>query len=162
MPSKSSSLKVADIVVRDLVTVSPDDSLEEALALLVENRVSALPVVTGNRRCVGVLSGTDLLNLTRELDEEIGAQLLVGESGRRSFIEQLAQDGLGTRLVKEVMTSDVVSVGRSTPVAQAAGVMVASRVHRLIVVDSHDKLVGIVSTMDLLAAFAEEFSDSSE
>ena len=46
-------MRVKDVRVKDVVNVNPPDTLDEALNLIVENRVSALPVVDGHRRCVG-------------------------------------------------------------------------------------------------------------
>lgn len=155
MAVPADQLTVNDILVTDVVVASPDDTLEEALDLLVENHVSALPVVVGNGRCVGVLSGTDLLDLTHELGEDVGSQLLTGSRGRSSFVEQLVEEGLGRRKVQEVMTADVISITPKASLAEAARKMVDNHVHRLMVVNESGQLLGIVSTMDLLDAFAE-------
>ena len=52
----SATAKVADIMSRDVVTIYASDSLHDALKLLVENHVSALPVVNGAGLCLGILS----------------------------------------------------------------------------------------------------------
>lgn len=146
--------RVKDVMIKDVVYVHPQDMLNEALALLVENRVSGLPVVDGRQRCVGVLSVTDLIDLARELDEEIADLVSVSEVSRGWLIEKLTQRGLGKQQVQEVMTPVAVGVAPATPLAEAAQEMVRSRVHRLVVMDGDQRLLGIISAMDILGAFA--------
>jgi CBS domain-containing protein len=50
-----------DVMTSDVVYVNPQDTLREALSVMVENRVSAMPVLDARRHCVGVISVTDLL-----------------------------------------------------------------------------------------------------
>ncbi len=55
--------RVKDIMSRDVVTLDPEDKITEALELLVANRVSALPVVDKRKKCIGILSTSDLIDL---------------------------------------------------------------------------------------------------
>jgi CBS domain-containing protein len=146
--------RVKDVMVKDVVFVHPQDTLDEALVLLVENRVSGLPVVDGRQRCVGVLSVTDLIDLARELDDEIADLVRVSEVSRGWLVEKLTQRGLGKQKVQEVMTPVAVGVAPVTPLAEAAQLMIRNRVHRLVVMDTDDRLLGIISAMDILSAFA--------
>ena len=52
----------ADLMQRDIVTVSPDDTLREALALMTDSHVTGLPVMDGNSQCVGLITASDILN----------------------------------------------------------------------------------------------------
>ena len=61
-----------------------------------------------------------------------------------------------TEQVKAWMSTDVVSVAIESTIQNAAGQMLRNRVHRLVVLDDERRVVGVVSTMDLLAAFADE------
>jgi signal-transduction protein with cAMP-binding, CBS, and nucleotidyltransferase domain len=69
--------------------------------------------------------------------------------------EKLSESGLQTQKVQELMTDNVISVTTEDTLVHAAAEMVRSRVHRLMVVDNEKRLLGIVSTMDILAAFAD-------
>ena len=144
--------RVKDIMVRDVVFGHPEDSLGEAVALMVENRVSALPVLSGQGRCVGVISVTDLVGLSQGLS---GDSLEVDEPAGRMLLEKLAQNDLNNRQIQQVMTTDLVAVDPETPLCGAGQEMLRHRVHRLVVVDQRERLIGIVSTMDLLRAFVE-------
>ena len=148
-------VRVKDVLVKDVVYVNPTDSLDETLNLMVENRVSALPVIDGHRRCVGFISATDLLDLTRELGDELNALEPVTGLTRQLLTEKLGESGLMNRQVKELMSDAVFSVALEDPLANAARELIRNRVHRLAVVDAQNQLKGIVSMTDILRAFAE-------
>ncbi len=146
MTKKDRELRVKDLVVRDVITVHADDSLGEALHLLAENRISAMPVVDGRNRCKGIVSTTDLVRVLREVVEGPD-QATGGES---------SSSALAGHQVAEVMTADVMTVSLEDSVLTAAQEMVRSRVHRLAVVNSDNRVLGIVSTLDLLEALSRE------
>lgn len=138
----------------DIVAVSPDDVLDEALDLMVEHGLSFVPVVDRRGRCVGALSITRLLELARSFDgthADLGHCLELPPS---LFIDELSQPGFGDKKVQEVMCAPAVVVSPDATLIQAAQAMVDHRVHRLIVSDRRHQLLGLISTMDLLQAFA--------
>jgi len=147
--------RVKDVLSRDVVAIGATDTVREALTLMVENRVSALPVVTTKGKCVGILSATDLLALTRDLNEEL-AEMQGGELNHQWLLDQLAEHDFGRRRVEELMTEVVETVAPEATIAQAGRLMLRQRVHRLPVVDAAGHLLGIVSTTDLLTAFVDE------
>ena len=147
--------RVRDVMSTDLVAVNPGDSVSDALQLLVENRVSALPVVDGHERCVGVVSGTDLLQLALQLGGELEALNTSEGLDHELLIEKLEHTGFSTQTVQEVMTPTAVTVDQESTLVQAAAAMTRNRVHRLAVTDGKGKLLGLVSTMDIIGALAE-------
>lgn len=149
-----SKLRVKDVMSKHVVAVNPSDSLHEALDLICENRVSALPVVDGRGHCVGILTTSDLIELTHELDDELQNLGRVDASRPQWLIEQLVK-ALGSERVSEQMTPDVAAICPEATVPEAAALMLRNRVHHLPVVDSHNVLQGIVSTMDILGIVAE-------
>jgi CBS domain-containing protein len=148
------ALRVRDALTKDVVAVNADDSVQEALRLMVENHVSALPVVNGKELCVGILSSTDLLGLARDLNEEL-SEMQVAEFTPQSLIDQMAEQDFGRRRVHELMTEIVETVGPEAPLAAAARAMLRHQVHRLPVVNEQQRLVGIISTTDIIAAFVD-------
>ena len=155
MSTSTAAVRIKEILTRDVVSIAPDDSLVDALTLMAENRVSALPVVNGRGQCVGIISSTDIIALARELTEEL-EEYPVFESSHQWLLDQLAEHDLGRRKVHELMTPDVVTVGPETTLVEAASTMLANRVHRLPVVDAKGQLVGVVSMTDLLEAFVRQ------
>jgi CBS domain-containing protein len=145
-----------DVMVTEIVSVSPGDTLREALSLMTQNRISAVPVVNGHGRCVGVLSATDLLEVTQELEDEVEGLNKSEGLTHYLLIQQLAESDLGAQTVQEVMTRDVVRAAPTATIAEAAAKMVQHHVHRVIVTDNQQLLLGIVSTTDVLRALAEE------
>jgi len=156
MNARNANIRVRELMVRDVISVRSDDPLNDALSLMFENRVSAVPVVDKRRRCKGILSTTDLMDLFSkqvagqvepdELDRFAGD--LVDASQRSSRLGQLK--------VAEVMTQDVMTVTLEDTILTASREMLRHRVHRLVVVDTQQRVIGILSTMDLLEAFSAE------
>ncbi len=141
-----------EVISNDVVSVNPQDTLREALALMVENRVSAVPVVDGRNHCVGVLSVTDLLGMTKDLSDELHALSEAGGLDHAALVDKLEHADLLTEPVQGWMSEEVVSVGVSTSVRKAAQQMLRNQVHRLVVLDDERHVVGVISTMDLLSA----------
>jgi CBS domain-containing protein len=146
------------VLTKDVVAVNADDTVQEALRLMVENRVSVLPVVNGRDACVGVLSATDLIGLARDLNEELSG-MEEADFTPQSLIDQVAEQDFGRRRVHELMTESVETVGPEASLAAAARAMLRHQVHRLPVVNERQRLVGIVSTTDILAAFVDGAPD---
>jgi CBS domain-containing protein len=145
-----------DVMTSDVVYVNPQDTLREVLAVMVENHVSAMPVIDARRRCVGVISVTDLLGMTRELSDELNALSVAGRLDHEALVAKLEHADLLTEQVQDLMSPDVVAVKVDSTIPQAARKMLRHGVHRLVVLDEQRHVVGVVSTTDLLAALAGE------
>jgi CBS domain-containing protein len=129
---------VREVMRSDVIFVRPDTSLITVAELLLDHHISGVPVVDSDGRLVGVISQTDLLR--RQVEEE-------GEAGPSL--------GAGLHLIDsavaaDVMTRKVLTVGQRDSVADAAKVMITAGVHRVPVVTKDDKLMGIVSTSDVV------------
>ena len=143
-----------DVMSRTVVTVNARDTVHDALEVMIENKVSALPVLDHDGRCVGILSAHDFVDVTYELDEGLNALEHESELWWGAFVRNLSQH-VGQQSVMDLMTEDVVSVGPETLLVQAASDMLRERVHRLPVVDEQGRLLGIISMSDVLRAFVE-------
>lgn len=143
-----------DVISTDIVAIDPHDTLREALSTMVENRVSALPVVNSRGYCVGIISVTDLLSMTKDLSDELNALAESGGLDHAVLVQKLEHADLLTELVQDLMTTDVISVRIDSTLQHAASQMLQNHVHRLVVLNDQRQMVGVVSTMDLLAALA--------
>jgi CBS domain-containing protein len=123
-----------------VVTVPEGATLAGAEAIMTEHNVSALPVVNGEGRLVGILRRADLLRVGRE-----GA-------GRRPDDANLS---LPDAPVSGEMSQDVPTLGLDGTLSEAARVMVSGRTHRVVVVEDGAP-VGIVTTLDLIRAIEEK------
>ncbi len=148
---------------RDVVTTAPDESLQEALSLMLENHVSGLPVIDRKDRCVGIVSATDILNLEREQAEHSEA---VATEEMGSYFDPDRQQWENMRVggsfdeipdtpVSEVMSSDVIFVKPGTPLTDVADLMLGQGIHRVLVMDEERYLHGIIAAMDFVKVYAE-------
>ena len=142
-----------DVMIESVIALKPDMSLSEAWSVLFENRISGAPVTNGDGVVVGVLSQTDLVR--ENFIEKIGANQpctfyydipLYGQHYRKDDTNVRETDFL---LVQDVMTRDPICVSEHDSIPFLARTMRANHIHRVIVT-SDKKLVGIVSSMDLL------------
>jgi acetoin utilization protein AcuB len=126
-------------MTRDPVTVSPADSLADALRLTRTRRIRHLPVVSGGE-VVGIVSDRDVrLAMPSPLTES--------DDRRVAFLEQ-------TRIA-DVMRGEVSTIGPHDTVEDAATLMRRRRIGALPVVDAHGRLLGIITESDVLDAFVE-------
>jgi CBS domain-containing protein len=137
--------RVDDVMTKDVVAVRPGARYQELVKLLIERKVSAVPVVDRFGYVLGVVSEVDLLPKLVTHDED-GARIL---ATRRRRVERAKAKGITAR---DLMTTPAVTVPRSVSVAAAAERMRAANVKRLPVEDDLGRLVGIVTRSDLLKA----------
>jgi CBS domain-containing protein len=138
-------MKIQDVMTKDVVTVEPASSLKEVATLLVEHRVSGLPVVDSDGTVLGVISEADILF------KECGEQ---GPQGVLAWLlEPGGPDKLDATSVRQAMTVPARTITPERPVAEAAKRMLEEGVNRFPVVDDDGALVGIVTRADLVRAF---------
>ncbi len=129
---------VEEVMMRDVVFVRPDTSLLTVAELLLDRRISGVPVVDSDGRLQGVISQTDLLR--RQVEE--GGQVVPTLEAGVHFVD--------SSVAAEVMTKKVFTVVEGATLSEAAKVMVVAGVHRVPVVTKDGKLAGIVSTSDIV------------
>jgi len=117
--------------------------------MMLERRISGLPVVDGGGRVIGIVSEADLIRRP-EIDTDrvkLGwLRLLLSDEARaRDFVKHHG------RQVREVMTQPAISVAADTPLAEVVRLMERHHVKRVPVVE-HGKLAGLVTRADLLRA----------
>lgn len=153
-------MQVSDVMRRSVVTVCPSDTLPRLEEVLSRHRITGAPVVDDGD-VVGVISRSDVirqLELERSRFEDSSWYFEAFDSEQRSP-EQDKQIAIaiGARhsavQVRELMTSEVLSIEADASLSAAARCMVERRVHRLLVMED-GKLVGLVSSLDLLGGLA--------
>ncbi len=141
-------------MTRQVVAVRRGAPFKEVVRTLGQWRVSALPVLAGEGRVIGVVSEADLLPKEEFRDR---AQSLYEQYQR---LADVAKAGAVT--AEEVMSSPAVTVHPDVTLAQAARIMAVRHVKRLPVVDDEGMLKGIVSRGDLLKVFLRPDEDIEE
>ena len=142
-------MKAADIMTREIMTVGPETALADAVRLMLEHRVSGLPVVDGAGRLVGLLTEGDLLHRAETGTDAVRLGWLQALLARGRMAEQYVHTH--GRRVRDVMTRDVLTVGEASPLDDVIRIMESRHVRRVPVVED-DRLVGMVSRSDLVRA----------
>lgn len=147
-------MKVADFMTHSIVAVNDTEKFTRAIGLMDDHRLIVLPVVDGQGAVVGIVSATDLIEIFHEIQSDLGALPLVSATTQKLLLKMLIDQGDSTT-VMDVMTSPVESVKADTNLVVAARKMTDRKYHHLPVVDDQGKPVGMLSTMDLTRALAD-------
>jgi CBS domain-containing protein len=143
-------LTVRDVMRRDVLVVAPETPLKDVAQLLIDRRVSGVPVVDDTGAVLGIVSETDFL-IKEQGSEAVPHRpmsRLLGESAdTRQMLAKVSAVTAG-----EAMTSPAVTIGPTAAISAAASLMTNRRVNRLPVI-SDGKLVGIVTRADLVRAY---------
>lgn len=142
-------MKARNVMTRRVVSVSPDASILEAVRLMLQNRISGLPVVEGGGDLVGIVSEGDFLRraeIKTERRRSRWLELLAGPGKLAS--EYVHSHG---RKVRQVMTTDLHTITEDTPLDEVVKLMERHQVKRLPVLRDR-KLVGIVTRANLMHA----------
>ncbi len=142
-----------------VVTITPDTPASRIAKLLLENRVSAVPVVDGSGTPIGIVSEGDLLRRDESGRAARRAwwleMLAEGEPLSKEYMAQLRTKD---QLAKEIMSAPVVTVTENTDVAELAHLFSSYRIKRVPVLRD-GRIVGIVSRVDLLRSFDREATE---
>lgn len=175
---------VGDLMTTEVVTVSPELTLRDAVEILATRHIGGAPVVAGGR-VLGVFASSDGLafeavtpGVPRERPEQLESELetpaeweIEGAEPAAAFFTDMWVDAgadvterfqnpspewdvLQEHTVSEVMTPAIYAVAPGTPVADAAAYMLRLNIHRVLVLAA-GKLAGILTTTDIMRAIAE-------
>ena len=141
----------ADIMSRNVVMVPREMSLQGAARMLARADVTGAPIVDADGRCIGVLSATDFMHWVEKDTKN-------GHPNKECMCSawQIPEGAIEPHhLVEDYMTKDPVLVGPGVRIVDLARMMMEAHIHRVIVVDMvSQRPIGIVSSMDILAALA--------
>ncbi|MER8373481.1 CBS domain-containing protein [Mesorhizobium sp. M1406] len=140
-------MKAKDVMTANVVTVSPDHSVRHAARIMLDHRISGMPVLDDDSRLVGIVSEGDFL-----LRSELGA---AAPSEARGYVKSHSWK------VADLMTPDVVAAEEETPIERIAALMREHGIKRIPVMRGR-RLVGVVSRADLLrVVIAAKFHDDT-
>ena len=148
---------VKDIMIKEVIAIQNDASVEELSSLLIENKISGVPVVDKSGKLVGIATEGDLIIRDSDLHFPRYFKLLDGIIYLESLnkFKKNLKKYLGTK-VGDVMTTDIKTVKEDTPVSEAANLMIRYNINRLPVMDEDDNMVGIVTRADIVKSMIKE------
>lgn len=138
---------VSEIMTRKTVTAQPDTPVTQIVELLLGKLFKAIPVVDDQRHVLGIITEDDLI-------ERAGMPARLAVAGRleegdlREFLGRVSQD----KTARDIMTSPVFTVREDQPIGYAVQQMVERNLTRFPVVDGQNRLVGMISRLDMLRA----------
>jgi CBS domain-containing membrane protein len=131
-------ISAADIMSRDLYWAAPDSFIEQAWQTLQEHRLRSLPVVEeGSGKLIGIVTLVDLLKQFQPSQARVSF-------GRLKYLR-------GTKL-RSIMSAPVVAVKQDVHMVELVFLLSDRGLHCLPVVDEHERLVGMITQTDLIAA----------
>ena len=143
-------LTARDIMSTEVVTVTPQTSLEELAEKFVTTRFSTMPVVDEQGALVGIISETDLIEQQKPLHIPTVMALFDGVfylDSEKKFEEQVNR--ITATTVGELYRRDPITCTPETPVRELAGLMSRHKVHLLPVIEG-ERIVGVVARIDII------------
>jgi len=122
----------------DVITVKRDTPIQEAIKILVENKITGLPVVNDDMTLAGIISEKDILTFLTNMD-----LLMLLDDIKKS-----------DATVEDFMTSDVVSFDRYDSISDVCDCLTKKNFRRVPIL-SDGEVVGIISRKDLVRYIAE-------
>jgi len=147
-------MAVRDLMVTDVVTFSPDLNVQDAMRQLVEQDLDAGPVVDEHRKVIGMFSTGDVIVEEARLHFPTIVNFLgvnVALPWHDKELDESVAKALG-EFVRDVMTAKVLTVKADATVEDAATIMHDEQVSRLPVVDTTNRLIGLLSRGDIVRA----------
>jgi len=130
---------ISEVMTKNLTTIGPDDTLEVVDYIFNRNNFRHLPVVDKDGKIVGIISKSDYLMLCDEMT------LL------RKGLERVKNlRFLSSLLASEVMKKDLTTLPSNAKISEAAKVFKRNLFHAIPIVAEGDKLVGLITTIDLI------------
>jgi acetoin utilization protein AcuB len=145
-------MRLRDVMTRSIHTLQPSQSVEDAVRFFIRHGVKGAPVVEQGK-VVGVVSEKDIFRALYPSVTEFynNPELWMEEAELEGNAKAIA-----AKQVKDIMTKGVVTAPPDTPIMQAGAMMLAHRVHRIVVMES-GRLVGIATRSDVFQNVFKKF-----
>lgn len=148
-------LTAKDIMTRNVITVTPDTTVERFANLLTEHKISGMPVLDEKSKLMGIVTENDLISRNKRL--HIPTVVTIFDAiiflGNPKKFEEEIKKMIGIKVV-DICTKKVITLKEETPLIEIATIMSEKKIHLLPVMRG-DELVGIVGKADLVKALAE-------
>lgn len=150
-PGDSEKTPIAEIMTKAVISVDPDLSVDALMTLFLERGISGAPVVDSTGRPIGVVSKTDLLRDRFDRGDSGETQPpSVTRQGIEVRLDGMHLENTTNVCVRDVMTPLAFTLPESASIARASALMALETVHRVPVVSGSGRVIGILSTLDVL------------
>ncbi len=146
-----------EIMTKEVFTVHENDTVEDAMKILLDKDVSGVPVVDDEYKVVGIVTEGDLIYKSKSfhfpLYYSIFDSYIFLENP--SIIEEQLEKMTGYK-ISDVMTKNVYTAMEDATVNDLSTIMTNKDVNRIPIVDSENKLLGIVARKDIIKSYIEK------
>jgi CBS domain-containing protein len=154
-------MKAVDVMKTPVVTLDDDVELREAARLLSDEHIGGAPVVDHRGQPIGVVSLFDIVSALAGIERREGELGGFYRQGKLNFVEmEEVEAGEATEpaetTVAEIMASGLISVPKEATLGEVARLLWEKQIHRVFVRDAKGRLLGVISTMDLLRTWMGE------
>jgi CBS domain-containing protein len=157
-------MRASDVMVTNVISVTPRATVPEVARLLLSNHISAVPVLDEHGDLIGIVSEGDLMRRA-ELDTDHRRswwlKIFSGKDRETLAVEYMKSHA---QKVEDIMTREVITATPETPLREIAALLERNHIKRVPIVNENEKLVGIVSRANLiqgLATLREETGQAS-
>jgi predicted transcriptional regulator len=146
-------MKIKEIMTKEVKSISPDTTVQEALSLLEKLQISGLPVIDDKDKLMGMFTEKNVLSyILPSYIQRVGK--FVYEENPKVTKKKFAE--LSKIKVSQLMRKEVITATEDTTLCEVARLMLTQNVRRIPILDKAGRVVGIVARCDILKAFAKE------
>ncbi len=140
-------MKVKEVMTKEIKSISPDMSAKAALDMLIEMKISGLPVIDENGKLTGMFTEKEILkNILPSYVHHVGKfEYMENPKGVKTKIANLEKVK-----VKDIMRRDVTTISEEATLTEAARIILTQKVRRMPVLDREGKIIGIAAREDIL------------
>lgn len=133
-----------DVMTSNVICVYPKTSIKELSGIFIENVISGVPVIDEDRRIIGFVSQTDIVELDLHSEDYLDSRL--EETGG---------------YVQDIMEPVEIFARETDSLASIIDKMCTEKRHRIIVIDDNEHVVGIITTMDVMCYLRQAYSSAT-
>jgi CBS-domain-containing membrane protein len=142
-------LKATDIMTKDVITAKNETTIEELARLLIEHKISGVPVVDDDNQLIGIVTENDLIKKNKRFHiptivRLFDAYFLLDSGKVEDEIKKMVATTVG-----EICTKKVLSISEDTTLEEIATIMAEKHIHLLPVLKDNE-VVGIVGKADVV------------
>lgn len=139
----------------DVITVTPDMTVEELGRLFIEKDISGAPVVSAEGKLLAIVTENDLISRNKRLHIPTVLRLFdafIPLEGSKAVEEEIRR--IGAQSVSDICVTKVITISEDTPIEEIATIMSEKKVH-LLPVMKEGRLVGVVGKREMIKAISE-------
>jgi len=146
-----------DIMTTNVITVKSDATVGELSKILLNNKVSGVPVVDKEDKLVGIVTEADIIkeNIKVKFPFYFDPLMVSGYMVDFENYNEDVKDYLNTK-IEGIMNHRVKTANSQTPVTEVADIMVYNKVNRVPIIDENKKVVGIITRADIIKSMIEK------